>query len=63
MVTLPETNGVYAPKNGGLEHDPFLWGRLGLFSERWLLVSGDVSSHGNLPSTWRDHPGLGIYLA
>ena len=30
-VTLPETK-IFAPENGWLEDDPFLLGRLGLFS-------------------------------
>ena len=38
-ITLPETN-IFAPENGWLEDDPFLWGRSIFRGE--LLVSGSV---------------------
>ena len=41
MTTLPETN-IFARENGWLEYDPFLLGRLGLFSGANMLVSGRV---------------------
>ena len=36
--TLPETN-IFAPENGWLEDDPFLWGRLGPIFRCELAVS------------------------
>ena len=46
--TLPETH-IFAPKNGWLEYDPFLLGRLIFRGE--LLVSGGVTFH---------HPGVDV---
>ena len=40
--TLPETN-IFAPENGCLEDDRFLFGVLAYFQGRLLLVSGNVS--------------------
>ena len=46
-ITLPETNG-FAPENGWLEYDPFLFGARPIFRCE-MLVSGRVSPCRSIP--------------